>query len=186
MRIQAYTAHTGTIIITAATLRPDARPTALFTAASIHEEFCGQVRTLMEEHKHIPPTSLAYPAAQQLATYFPTNAGQNLFALRELRPAGAPRDIDPEWNLEIMRIRFDFLIVLLPAVFGAAGPVRHGIERHMTKAVKDLFRANGVPDVFIPGDNEQRPEMPGRTEIDVVVELGAASARTGVEVAVSG
>jgi hypothetical protein len=184
MRLQAYTAYSGTLVITAATLRPEARPTALFTAASIHEEFCAQVRALLEEHRHIPPTCASVPAAQALPTYFPTSGGAPFFALRELRPAGSPRDIDAEWNLEIMRLRYEFTIVILPAAWGAAAPVRHALERHLTKAIKDLFKSNNVPDTFIPGDNEQRPEQPGRTEIDLVIELGAATARTGVDLVV--
>jgi hypothetical protein len=180
MRIQAYTTYTGVLAITVATPRPEGVPSTRFTAAPIHEDYCAQVRALLKEHKHIDTSSLAYPAAKRLSTYFPAFEGAPIFALRQLIPAGSPRDIDPEFLLEIMRIRYEFLINLLPGAFLTDEVDAEAIERHVEYAVKRLFQVNGVPDVFIPGDTAARPG--DRTDIDIVVELGGARDRTGVEI----
>lgn len=179
MRIQAYTAYSGTLVITVATQRIDAAASTKFTAASIHEDYAAQVRALLKEHRHIGETALAYPATKRLQTYFPTHAGSPLYALRQLMPSGSPRDIDPEWQLEIMRIRYDFALNVLPAAALADESIAEALERHLEKAVHDLFQANGVPDVFLPGDEMLRT---AQTEIDIVVEMGPATARTGVEI----
>lgn len=179
MKVQVYTTYSGTLIITAATPRAEAAPSFRFTNASIHEDYCAQVRALLKEHRHILGSSLEYPAAKRLQTYFPTSGGNPLYAIRELMPAGSPRDVDPDFQLEIMRIRYSFMLNLLPAAFLADETIAEAIERHIEKAVHDLFIANGVPDVFIPGDEEQRPGE--RTDIDILCELGPASGRIGVD-----
>ena len=189
MRIQAYTAYAGTFTITVATPRPDEAASAHFVAAKIHEDYCAQVRGLLREHKHILATSLAYPAAQRLQTYFPifpASIGQPLYALRELIPAGAPRDIDAEFMLEIMRIRYGFTLVCLPAYSLADSTDAEAIERHMAYAVEKLLEANGLSTtvlqtkILIPGDNELISGE--KTTISVICELGGASARQGVDI----
>ena len=188
MRIQAYTAYSGILSITVATPRPEAAGSVIFTAASIHEDYCAKVRVVMQEWKHIEPTTEAYPAAQQLKTYLPAPNGAQLYAFRQLMPAGTPRDIDAQFQLEIMRIRYEFMIVLLPAAFQSDQNLASGLERNIEKAVNDLFTANGVPSAFIPGDmgirNEQDVEVPTRSEIDIICEMGPALAqgRNGVDI----
>lgn len=188
MRIQAYTAYTGTLVIAVATPRPEEAPSTHFLWAKIHEDYCARVRSLMREHKHIGPTSLAYPTAQRLQTYFPIYplvTGSALYALRQLQPAGTPRDIDREFMIEIMRIRYAFTLVILPPYFEADEITADGIERAMEYAAKALFEAAGVPtvtipQVTIPGDNDIIDET--LTLVSITCELGAASARNGVDI----
>src|SRR5260221_10652474 len=118
MRIQAYTAYSGILMITAATLRPEAVMSTRFTAATIHEDYAASVRALLEEHQHIAPTCANYPAAVRIQSYFPaTAAGAALYAVKELRPDGAPRSIDAQFMLEITSLRYAFMLNLLPAAF---------------------------------------------------------------------
>lgn len=188
MRIQAYTAYTGTLIIAVATPRPQEAPSTHFTAAKIHEDYCARVRSILREWKHIGETSLAFPVAQRLQTYFPVYplvTGKPLYALRQLMPAGSPRDIDREYMLEIMRIRYAFTLVILPAYFGADEIDAEAIERHLEYAVKQLFQVSGVPHVTIPqitvpGDNDIITEE--GSLVSISCELAGASARNGADI----
>lgn len=183
MRIQAYTAYTGSLTIAIATPRPEEAASTHFTAAKIHEDYCAQVRALLREHKHIGETALAYPAAQRLQTYFPifpAVTGTPLYALRSLMPAGSPRDIDQQFMLEIMRVRYAFTLVILPAYFAANETTAEGIERAMEYATKRLFQVAGIPDVVIPGDNEILSGVDSL--VSITCELGGASARMGVDI----
>jgi hypothetical protein len=183
MRIQAYTAYTGSLTIAVATPRPEEAASTHFTAAKIHEDYCARVRALLREHKHIGETALAYPVASRLQTYFPVFplvTGNPLYAIRQLMPAGSPRDIDQEFMLEIMRIRYAFTLVILPAYFAADETTAEGIERALEYAVKKLFQAADVPDVVIPGDNEIISGVDSLVSISC--ELGGASARMGVDI----
>lgn len=183
MIVQAYTCYNGTLTVAAATPRPDEAPSTHFTAAKIQEDYAGQVRSLLREWKHIGTTSLAYPVASRLQTYFPVFplvTGQPLYALRELRPTGSPRGIDAEMMLEMMSIQYALTLVLLPPYFGADETTAEGIERAVEYAVKQLFAAAGVPNEVIPGDNDIIDET--ATLVSIGVQLGAASARMGVEI----
>lgn len=183
MRIQAYTFYSGTLTIAVATPRPEEAASTHFTAAKIHEDYCAQVRALLREHKHIDASSLAYPAAQRLQTYFPVfplATGTPLYALRSLMPAGSPRDIDQQFMLEIMRIRYAFTIALLPAYFSADATTAEGMERALEYAVKRLFQVAGIPDVTIPGDNEILSGVDSL--VSITCEMGGAAARTGVDI----
>ena len=186
MRIQVYNAYSGTLVITASTLRPTAAPSTHFTAATIHEDYAAQVRALLEEHIHIAPSSENFPVAQRIQNYFPAPNGAAIYALKQLMPAGAPRNIDAQFMLEITSLRYNFGIDLLPAAFATTGVNRSAIERAIEFAVKSLFAANGVPDSFIPGDNGLRPigsesDVTG-TDIDILCELGPAVARQTIDV----
>lgn len=187
MRYQAYQAYAGNLLVTVATPRPEASGSAVFTYASIHEDYCAQVRVVLQEQKHILDSSQAYPAAQRLENYFPQPGGNPIYALRQLMPAGTPRSIDQDFQLEIMQIRYRFMIVLLPAAFQVDQRLVSGMERNLEKAVKDLFQANSLPWEFIPGDSgirdEASAETPIRSEIDIICEMGPAleQGRVGVD-----
>lgn len=180
MRVQAYTIFPGTVQITVATQRAEERPSTLFTSAKMHEDYSAQVRALLREHKHIGAGSLSYPAAKRISTYFPTHNGEQIYALRELIPAGTARDVDDPWQLEITRLRWAFTLNLLPAAFICDEAVAEAIDRNMEYAVNRLFVSNGLPAVYIPGDQDLR--LPEGTEVDIVCEVGPGSGRTGVEV----
>ncbi len=183
MKIWAYRIYPGTLTITVATPRAETAASTKFTAAKIHEDYCARVRAHLKEHRHVGTTSLQYPAAKRLQTYFPvfnSDTTKPLYALRELKPAGAPRDFNPEFMLEIMRIKYSFILNLLDAAFLADEIITEAIERHMEYAIDLLFDANSVPNAFIPGDDGQRPG--DRTEIDILCELGPADGRDVVDI----
>lgn len=180
MKVQAYCAFQGTLQITVATQRAEPMASTRFTAATIHEDYAAQVRALLKEYRHVGATSLSYPATKRLSTYLPTHNGEQIFAIRELQPIGSPRDVDDQWQLEIMRIRYSFTLHLLPAAFLVNESVAEAMERHIEYAVRQLFLANGVPDVYIPGDQELRSGT--GTEVDISCEMGPSSGRVGVEI----
>ncbi len=180
MRVQAYTSYSGFIVTTVATPRPPGTPSMIFAAATVHEDYAAQVRSLMEEHKHIEPD---LPAVGRIASYFPKFNGLPIYAIRQIMPAGAPRDVDADFQLEIMRIRYQIQLELLPGAWLTEARIRNAMERNVTYATRQLYQANGLPDVYLPGDNGIRPAEDGqRTEIDIVCELGVASARGPAEV----
>lgn len=190
MIIQAYTAYSGIFTIAVSTVRPQAARSTQFIAATLHEDYAAKAAALLEEHIHIFPTDQAYPMAARLQNYFPTATvgGQTvpIYAMKELMPAGAPRDIDAQFMLEITRLRYQFSIVLLKAAFATTAVGRNAISRAIEFAIKSLFDANSLPSTYIPGDNAIRPENAdttlGPTDIDIVCELGAATQRTGVDI----
>jgi hypothetical protein len=180
MRVQAYTIVDGVITITVATARAEPMASTKFTAANLHEEYAASARALLREYKHINASTEAFPAAKRLQTYFPTHAGNPLFALLELIPAGTSRSIDDQWQLEIMEIKYGFTLNLLPIAFLADEAIADGVERHVAYAVAQLFEANGVPSVFIPGAQDVRTG--NGTDIDITCEVGRASGRRGVDI----
>lgn len=180
MRVQAYTMLQGTLVVTVSTARAEPLPSIKFTAANIHHDYAAQVRALLREYKQAGVSAEAYPAAKRIQTYFPTHAGNALYAIRELVSAGSPRDIDDNWQLEIMRLRYSMAINLLPGAFIADEQLAEGVERNIEYAVYKLFEANGLPGAYTPGDTTIR--LGERTDIDIVCELGPAGGRIGVEV----
>lgn len=174
MRVHLYSVHPFTLTITVATPRA-ADASLLFTAARIHEDYAARVRWLLRHHRQVGPTAEAYPAAQRLTGHLPAG----YYGLRSLQPAGAPRDIDTDFQLEITRIRYAGVLVDLPGCFqaGIEGEAR---ERHLEKAVKDLFQANDVPNDFIPGDDGRRDDT--RTCIDIIAELGPSDGLIGADI----
>jgi hypothetical protein len=179
MRIQAYLQHSGAITITVATARAEPMASTRFTAAKIHEDYAAHIRTLMTEHRHTNTTaSLLYPASKRISTYLPTLNGDQLFSITELQPAGAPRDIDDNWQLEIMRIRYAVTLNLTPAAF--LTPDSDAMERHLTYAVQRLLVNNGVANVYLPGDEVVRSGT--GTDVDVACEMAASGGRGPVEI----
>jgi hypothetical protein len=180
MRIQHYDLHQGTVTLTVATPRDEAVPSVIFTAATIHEDYAARVRAALREWRHVGDASLSLPSADRLETYLPTGPAGPLYALRELRPAGTSRDVDADYQLEIMRLRYDFVLVDLPGLF-AVDPARgEAREFALETALRDLFQAAGLPTAFIPGDSEAR--NPNRSELDLIVEFAPDESRRGFDI----
>lgn len=180
MRIQAYTAYTGVLTLTLCTIRPQEAPSALFTGAKIHEDWTAKSRAALKEYKHCGDASQAFAERVRLQNYFPGGLTAPYYALRQLKPAGSPRDIDSDWNLEITRMRYEFFLVFLPAYFAAAEPQGDAIERAMEKAVYDLFGYLQIWNTHIPGDNAV---LPGEgTYLNTVCELGPATQQQGIDI----
>lgn len=180
MRAQVYSAYDFLLTITVATSRTQAAPSSKFQFAKIHEDFAAAARAVLREYKHCGASSTYYPAAKRLATYLPTHAGEQIFVVKELMPAGTPRDVDGDWQLEITRLRYKGAVHLTTAAMIADESVAEGIERAIEFAVASLLKAQGVPYIFSPGDQELRPA--DATDVDIVCELAAATARVGADV----
>ena len=180
MRIQAYTAYSGVLVASIATIRPQAQASVFFQSATIHEDWAARVRAALKEHKHILGTALNYPASARLQTYFPASASNPYYALRQLMPSGSPRDVDQEFMLEVTRLRYDFTLDLLPAAFLATEPAADALERAMEYAAFRVLGYLDIPNAHIPGDKAVMP--PEGSYVNIVCELGPASARTGVDI----
>lgn len=182
MRIREYNQFPVTFNFALSTPRPEGAPSTVIVAAKKHEEYLSQVRAALREFKHIDPTTKQIPAALRLESYFPTatDGGRTepLYALRTLAPAGSLRAVDTDFWQDVTRVRYTGLLVLLPAYFAAEERVANAFERHLEKAVLDLFNYLHLPTTFIPGDDETRPE--DRTVIDIIAEVGPAEGSPGL------
>jgi hypothetical protein len=182
MRVQVYTAYPFALTVSVSTPWEEGNFSTKFPNGKLHEEIAARVCSVLREHKHLNDSHAAeYPAAKRLQTYFPTlnsDASQPLYAIRELKPAGSPRDNTPDF--EIMRIRFMGLLVMTKWAFIADEEIAEGRERNMQYAVKQLFAANNLPNAFIPGDETMRPGE--GTEIDILCEIGPASERGAMDI----
>lgn len=177
MRIQEYSAFDFTLTFTLETPRPESAPASVLVAAGIHEEWVSKCRAALREFKHVAPTDAQVPAALSLGNYLPGGRTAPLYVIRTLAPAGSIRDVDREFWTDITRVRYSGLLCLLPAALSADERSGFAFERHLEKAVLDLFTALSLPVTFIPGDDETRPE--DRTVISLVAEIGPAALAPG-------
>jgi hypothetical protein len=186
MRVQAYLAYPFVVTVSASTPWAGGEYSTKFPNGKLHEELSARVRAVLREHKHLGGSvGDAYPAAQRLQTYFPVfneDTTKPLYAIRELRPAGAPRD--PTSDFEIMRNRFSGLLLMLPWAFLADEEIAEARERNIEYAVQQLFAANNLKNAFIPGDETARPGE--GTEIDILCEIGPASERGAADIPTPG
>lgn len=176
-----YLSRPGVFTITATTLRAETPASLIFEFGSVHNDYAARVRAVLLEHKHVGETALAYPAAKRLQTYlpiYPASTGRPIYAVRELIPAGTVRQF--EGMMAMTMIRYQFMLELLKPALAANELLVEGIETNVEAALRGLFKANSVPDVFIPGDQEVRASE--RTEIDIMVEMGQATSRQPVEI----
>ena len=153
MQIAEYNFYNATLSITLATQLPDAPPSAVLPAATLHEEYSAQVRALLREYKR------------------GLNAYLDYYDVLKIHPAGTSRDVDKDFNQEITRISFMLGVSLTAAAQIADERLVFAFERNLEKAVRDLFRANGLPDLYIAGDGETL----GESFIQIQVSMGSAS-----------
>jgi hypothetical protein len=178
MKIHEYNQYPVTFNFTLSSPRPEGAASTVIIAAKKHEEWASRVRAAMREFKHIDPTTKQIPPALTLENYFPTHNGSPLYALRTLQPAGSLREIEPDFWLDVYRLRYVALLVFLPAALHASEATAFAIERHLEKAVSDLFDYLNLPRNFLPGEEGIRPE--DRSIIDIIVEVGAAEGSPGL------
>jgi hypothetical protein len=157
--ILEYDYYDASVTVTIATRRPEEMPSVLFVAGALHTEFVAKVRAALREKK------------DPLNPYLPESGGFPLYGIRKIMPAGAARGVDDQYFIEITRQRFELGIAFLPSTWMAGETVALAVERHIEKAVKDLFAALGIPHLTIPGDNHKL----GDSFIDVICELGGAT-----------
>ena len=154
-----YDYYGATLTISIHTPRPDAAPSTVFTAGTLHNEYVAKVRAALREYK------------DGIESYLPTAGGYPLYGIRKCEPQGTLRSVEQDFQLEITTMRFGLEIAFLPSTWTVGETVALGVERNIEKAAKDYFAAQSIPYVVIPGDGDQLTE----SFIDIMVELGAAT-----------
>lgn len=152
--------ETADLLITVAVERLENAPSVVLTAARMFDEYCGAVRSALRDYR------------SPLAPYLPMasigGASVPIFRVGFIKRGGTSREIDQDLGLEVLRMRFTFDLYTLPASAAVSEIIVEAKERHLTKAVQDLFKASNIPDTFIPEDVGTR----GNTWIDIVTEMG--------------
>jgi hypothetical protein len=157
--ILEYDYYDATLTVTISTARPEAAPSTLFVAGSLHTEYVAKVRAVLREKR------------DALTPYLPVAGGYPIYGIRKIMPAGAMRTVESDYFMETTRQRFDLGVALLPSAWQAGELVALGVERNLEKAIKDLFAAEGIPFAVIPGDNDKL----GDSYVDIMCELGPAT-----------
>lgn len=160
--------------------RPEGVPAHIITNAHLHDEIASTVEAAMEEYKHLGENEGWVASAKQVKTYLPTTNGKEFYAVRQLMPAGSIVDVDEDYMLDLLRIRYSLVFAILPGSLMADERTGKAFNFHWQKAFKSLFvTAYSLNSVFIPGDEDRRPG--DRTEIDITLELGGYQGRLPFE-----
>ncbi len=160
--------------------RPEGTPSTIIPNADKHDEIASTVEAALMEYKQLAENETWVGAAYQLATYFTTGGAGNFYAVRALMPAGSVVEVDQDFMLDVLRIRFSLVFAILPASLRANEKSGHAFNRHFQAAIKALFVTGySLNDVFIPGDTDRRPG--DRTEIDITLEMGGYQGRLPYE-----
>lgn len=168
------------INITVASPRPEAMPAHIIPNAALHDEIASTVEAALDEYKHLGEHEQWVAPAKQLATYFTANSAANFYAVRSLMPAGSIIEVNEDFFLDVLRIRFSLIFAILPASLQADERTGKAFPRHWQAAIKGLLTTGySLQNVFIPGDDERRPG--DRTEIDVTLEMGGYQGRLPFE-----
>lgn len=156
--------------------RSEAAPSTLIPSAALHDEIAATVEAALEEYQHLGEHDSWVPAAKQLATYFALNGAGGFYAVRSLVPAGSIIEINEDYLLDVMRLRFALVFAVLPPSLQVDPRTGKAFARHFQAAFQKLLVTGwSLTPVFIPGDEDRRPG--DRTEIEVIVEMGGASGR---------
>jgi hypothetical protein len=153
MQIAEYNYYNATLSVSIVTQRPDATPSSILAAATLHEQYAAEVRVALREYK------------RALNAYLP------YYDVIKITLAGTSRDSDRETNQEIMRISFMLGFSMTGAAQIADERLVFAFERNIEKAVRDLFTAEEIPNVFIAGDGETL----GESFIHVQLSMGTAT-----------
>lgn len=163
--VSEYLLYEGTLTVGVHTPRIEPTPATVFLAGTLHSEYLAKVRHALREYR------VELNLASGLQAFLPTQGGFPLYGIRAIRPGGALRSVDDDFNLEVTMQRFAVTLAMLPTTFEASPEKAFAVERVMEDAAKDCLAASGLPYLRIPGDMEQI----GETYIDISFELGAAS-----------
>ena len=179
MRIQEYSTYEAYLNLTIASPRPEGAPSHIIPSAKLHDQLASQVRGILREYKHTGLTE-GVAATATIATYFPQQNSKPIYRILALVPAGSITDSDQELLFDGMRMRYAVTFCILPGALSASESLAFAFEENFQRAFQSLLVAQGMTDIFIPGDEDRRPG--DRTEIDVMLELGGGSARLGYDV----
>jgi hypothetical protein len=86
-----YDFFSGRLQLRIVTVRPDNQPSLVAGVSNLHEEWCANVRKILQE-RNSPFTASNLP----------------YYAIKTIRPLGTQRDLDPRWLEDYTRL--DFLI----------------------------------------------------------------------------
>lgn len=181
MRIQEYSTYEAYLNITVSSPRPEGVPSHIIPGAKLHDQIASQVRGLLREYKHVSPTSTMVSASASVMHGLPQKNGGAIYAVRTLIPAGSVVEVNEDYMLDVLRLRYAITFVLTSGALCSNEGLAFAFEENFQRAFKTLFRANELNSVFIPGDEDRRPG--DRTEIDLILEVGGAAARLGYDVA---
>lgn len=179
--ILEYTAYEAFINVTVSSLRPEGVPAHIIPNAKRHQEIASLIRwKALREYKHRLENGTWVPRAQQLNTYLPPVSGAPYYAVRKLQPAGSIIEVNEEFMLDILRLRFALVFVIQRAAL-SDDDTGGAFEQYFQKAIKDLFVTGySLENVFIPDDETKRPE--DGTQIDIMIEMGNGSAQQSFEI----
>ena len=156
--------------------RPEGTPSTLIPNAVKHDEIASTVEAALMEYKQLAENETWVATALQLRTYLTANGAGDFYAVRSLMPAGSIVEVNEDFMLDVLRIRFSLIFAILPASLRANEKTGHAFNRHFQAAIKDLLVTGySQQEVFIPGDTDRRPG--DRTEIDVTLEMGGYQGR---------
>lgn len=171
-QIRVHSLYEAFINITVASPRPEGTPAHIIPNAAEHDEIAAQVRAAMREYKHLGENEIWVPNSKQVQTYLPAVPSQ-FYAVRTLDPAGSLVEVDEEYFLDVLRVRYSIVFAVLPGALLADERIGEAYESNWQRAFKDLFTIGySLPGVFIPGDKADRDDT--KTTIDITLELGGA------------
>ncbi len=176
--IRIHSLYEAFINITVASPRPEGVPSYIIPSAKLHDQIAATIRGIMREYKHLAEHETWVASQFRVQTYLPTNSalptGNNgYYAVRTLDPAGSVVEVNEDFMLDVLRIRYALVFAILPAsVLDDDGDA---FERYWQKAFKDLFVTGySLSGVFIPDDDMERDDT--KTTIDIQLEMGGAKA----------
>jgi hypothetical protein len=157
--------------------RPEGVPATIIPSAAKHDEIASVIEAALDEYQHLSENEGWVASAKQIGTYLPASgAAIKYYAVRSLMPAGSIVEVNEDFFLDILRIRFSLMFAVLPPSLMADPRTGKAFPFHWQKAFKDLLVTGwSLENVFIPGDEDRRPG--DRTEIDITLEMGGYQGR---------
>lgn len=173
--VRVHSLYAATVSLTVTSPRPAGTPSHLMPNAKAHADLASQIRAALREFKHLAENSDTVKASWQIATHLATVGCPAFYAVRTLDPAGSLVDVDADYFLDILRLRYDLVFAVLPGALLAAEEAGEAYESNWQRAIKSLLCSGyKVPRVFIPGDEGTRDET--ATNVDLTLEMGPAKA----------
>lgn len=186
-RVLEYTGYDCFLNFVLSSPRPEGIPSIISPNATMHNQLTSTLRGHLREYKHRFENAAGVaggfvPAAMQINTYLPPVTGNPYYALRKLQPLGSIDEVLEKYFLDVRRIRYGLFFVLNTAGVLAMENTGQAFEQHWESGWKNLLLNRGMTDLFTSGDAES---MKGdRTEIQISLEVGAASAQQSFDVPV--
>lgn len=181
-QVLEYTGYDCFLNFVVSSPRPEGIPSTISPNAKMHNQLASTLRGHLREFKHRFENGRWVPTVMQINTYLPPTSGDPYYALRKLQPLGSMPEVLEKYFLDILRIRYGLFFVVNTAGVLAAENTGLTFEFHWENAWKNLLIARGMKYLFTSEDEES---MNGdRTEIQISLEVGPASAQQNFDVPV--